>query len=192
MDRRFLAGVLLFALIRVMTPEAQGGSITYTYDAQNRLTQAVYNTNLVCSFRYDPAGNVIRFSAVKDQDKDQIPDDFEIWYWGDLTTATTNSDGDADGLTDRQELLMGTNPDDPLSVPHANVDGANPTNGIQVVWDGSTNRFYRVDRATNLILGGFVPWTEHIPGTPPLNVLTDASASNEQSVYYHIFLESND
>ncbi len=192
MHKRLLAGFLLPACLWVTAPEVRGGSITYTYDVRNRLTQAAYNTNLIYTIRHDDAGNVVRFVTAKDQDNDQIPDDYELWYWGDLTTATTNSDSDGDGLTDRQELLTGTDPDDPLSIPRAGVDRSDPAGGIRVVWASDTNRFYRVDRATNLISGGFVPWAEHVPGTPPLNILTDPAATNDQPLFYRIFLELND
>ena len=45
-----------------------------------------------------------------DTDADGIPDAWEFRYFGNLTTATSTSDYDHDGLSDRGEFLAGTNP----------------------------------------------------------------------------------
>jgi len=103
-----------------------------------------------------------------DADGDGIADAWERAYWGNLTTATAFSDFDGDGFSDFSEFLAGTDPTDATSlliienlVPFA-VQGQ----GALITWRSVPNRFYRLDRSTNLLLegGGFMPVTSGVPG----------------------------
>ncbi len=60
-----------------------------------------------------------------DTDHDLLGDDWEMQYFGNLTTAngTTSQDHDSDGLSDREEYLQGTNPTDSDSDDDGVLDG---------------------------------------------------------------------
>ena len=129
-----------------------------------------------------------------DADGDGIADAWERTYWGDLTTATAHSDFDGDGFSDLWEFLAGTDPTDATSlliienlVPFA-VQGQ----GALITWRSVPNRFYRLDRSTNLLLegGGFMPVTSGVPGRAGASTttLTDPTPP-PPPVFYRIHAE---
>jgi len=49
-------------------------------------------------------------SSVLDSDQDGMPDGYELYWYGDLTSTTAQSDTDGDGFTFAEEIQNGTNP----------------------------------------------------------------------------------
>lgn len=98
------------------------------------------------------------------------------------------ADQDADGLASWQEYIAGTNPTNlsstlSLSCSVTPLSAAGSTAGFVVTWPSTPGRFYDLDRATNLLLGGFQPIAVQIPATPPENVYTDAVDGIDMATY---------
>jgi hypothetical protein len=78
---------------------------------------------------------VIDWDLNWDEDSDSLPDDFELFYFGDISYYDGSSDPDSDGLDNAGEFACGTNPtdadtdDDGLSDgDEVNTYGTSPTN----------------------------------------------------------------
>ncbi len=86
-------------------------SVNYTYDALDRLVGVEYVGRGSISYTYDQAGDIINLtilvvnSTFIDTDQDGIEDDWEMTFWGDLTTASAMTDFDDDGYSDLWEYL---------------------------------------------------------------------------------------
>ena len=63
-----------------------------------------------------------------DADGDGLPDEWETFYFGNLTTATATSDFDGDGSSDLAEYLAGTSPVNPAENFRASIS----RNGLQL------------------------------------------------------------
>ncbi len=86
-------------------------SVNYTYDALDRLIGVEYVGKGSISYTYDEAGDIINLtilvnnSTVIDTDHDGIADDWEMFFFDDLTTASATTDSDQDGYPDLWEYL---------------------------------------------------------------------------------------
>ncbi|MGB0992905.1 MAG: endonuclease/exonuclease/phosphatase family protein [Akkermansiaceae bacterium] len=64
--------------------------------------------------------SIFKLASV-DADADGLSDAFENKYFGNTTSQSGSDDKDGDGSTNKQEQLLGTNPDSPLSKPLTNI-----------------------------------------------------------------------
>ena len=85
-----------------------------------------------------------------DGDGDGLPDDWEIQHFGN-NYAKPNDDPDGDGMSNLQEYLAGTDPNDPRSVAKIAVE-KNP-NGIVVQWQSESGRYYRIMKSRTCCRG---------------------------------------
>ncbi|MCP4994829.1 MAG: RHS repeat protein, partial [Gammaproteobacteria bacterium] len=117
-------------------------AITYTYDSLGRLTSVVYDNASTITYGYDAAGNILTKTIVVeiDTDGDGIPD-------------ITDPDDDNDGLTDIEELSLGTDPLNP------DTDGDGDSDGDEVA--------YGSDPLLNMDT-----LDDHRPVTPVLDLVT--------------------
>jgi hypothetical protein len=93
----------------------------------------------------------IMSSGPIDIDGDGIEDGWEISNFGNLTTATATSNYDGDGMSDLQEYLTHTDPDDRASF--FGVTSFTPgvaINTLDLEWRGSTAAVYRIETCTDL------------------------------------------
>jgi hypothetical protein len=122
-----------------------------------------------------------------DSDGDGLDDAWETEFFGNLTTATNDSDYDLDGFIDLHEFLAGSNPTDSNSFLKATAAGEEGGGGFVIRWSSESNRFYIISRSTNL-LEEFLGVISNLPATPPLNAYTNAGETNAP-VFYRIDLQ---
>jgi hypothetical protein len=127
--------------------------------------------------------------SARDADNDGLPDGWEAHYTGGATNMTPGADDDYDGANNLQELIAGTNPTNDASVLAIEQVTAPAVYGSVISWPSVSNRFYEVDRATNLVSPGFEPIAVGIPAFPPVNVYTDAVEGIE-GAFYRITVEN--
>jgi uncharacterized repeat protein (TIGR02543 family) len=127
---------------------------------------------------------------------DGIPDWWRAQYFGGDGTTTNalscaTADPDGDGLTNLQEFLAGTNPNDPSSsMCMLPAPAAAQTNSAFVVqWQSVAGKFYALECSTNLVNGFDVTLKTHIPATPPINSETDSNAVGPGPWFYRVRLE---
>ena len=109
---------------------------------------------------------------ISDTDGDGVTDYDEIYLYG---SSWTNSDTDADGMLDGDEVLAGSSPTNDASMfGFADALPVPEGGGVVVSWPSLSNRIYRLERTTNLLLD-FEPLATDIPADPPVNSYTDAT-----------------
>jgi hypothetical protein len=119
-----------------------------------------------------------------DFNTNDIPDEWERYYFGQDYVPTRDSDFDGDGFLDTEEYLAGTNPKDLVSLLEADAVFPNPLGpGFVIHWPSVEGKVYSVFRGTNLLNDSFTAIANGVPATPPLNVYTDAVAGAECRFY---------
>lgn len=119
-----------------------------------------------------------------DNDGDELPDAWEIKYYGNITSITATNDNDGDGLDAKAEWLIDsapTNFNGSFTMNEMNSTGG--VSGTVIQWASLSNRVYHVHRSTNLLTG--FSRIDTVPGTPPVNTYTDAAAAVD-CLMYHI------
>ena len=95
------------------TPGSGFSFVHWTEDGVIVSTEAVY------IFTVEGPRNLVALFADKDTDDDGIFDDWEMFHFGDLETASATTDNDKDGYTDLQEFLNhSANATDPAGEPY--------------------------------------------------------------------------
>jgi hypothetical protein len=120
---------------------------------------------------FDIAGNqgegfLIHFTTVgaSDVDKDGIPDEYELDHSNVLSPSDPDDaadDFDNDGLTNLEEYLIGTEPDDPDSDDDGIPDGKETEWGLDPTWPSDANGDLDNDTYTNI--------DEYEKGSDPLD-----------------------
>ncbi len=115
--------------------------------------------------------------ASLDSDNDAIPDWWE-WDWAhSLTNMDASGDEDDDKFINLFEYQAGTRPLDADSFLGLLTPLTRFTeDGIVVQWQSSSNKSYRLERATNLVTGFNGTAADDIPASPPMNIYTDTTA----------------
>ena len=185
----------------------------FLFDAESRLLQTRYDATHIIEYQYDlydnPTGIVVTANlADEDTDADAMPDAWEWVFFNSLTNGPTadpnlngknnlwefqngydplDPDSDGDGAPNTDETTAGTDPLNPDSV--FQVSGFRfQLSGRVISWSSVTNKYYRLERSTNLI-NGFSPLPSNILATPPLNVHTDNTAVGAGPWLYRVELE---
>jgi hypothetical protein len=94
-----------------------------------------------------------------DNDGDGIADAWERLHFGNLTTANAISDFDGDGVSDKNEYLAGTNPND-LS-DYLSITALSATPGgttVDLTWKSTLSRCYYIQKRLDLNIA--TPWLD--------------------------------
>ncbi len=125
----------------------------------------------------------------RDGDRDHMPDDWELLYFGSVTNSNGGSgaDWDGDGSSDLHEYMAGTNPTNAESVFRVTRVELPTPSTVVIKWSSVTNRTYEIGTSTNLLLD-FLPVTNGIAAFPPENVHT-ATVGQTGSCFYRVIVE---
>jgi hypothetical protein len=118
----------------------------------------------------------------EDLNGDGLPDDWQTQYWGAKWSMwpAANADTDRDGMSNFEEFLAGTNPNDPSSVLKTQL-AADPL-GWRLSWNTQPGFVYQVQSSVD-----FVEWTN--TGTPRYAAGTSDSTlvnKNNGAAYFRI------
>jgi hypothetical protein len=105
---------------------------------------------------------------------------------GDGINDWQDNDDDNDGSSDWDELIAGTDIQNPESV--FKIISFTCTNNVEIGWKGVTERVYSVYRTTNL-LNGFNELLTNQRGLSGTNKFTDFSATNTVPYYYRLTVQ---
>ena len=97
---------------------------------------------------------------------DGIPDAWRVQYFGTLAdvSAASNTDADGDGVNNRQEFTLGTNPKD--SDDHLNIRaGVNADRSVQLRFRTMAGRRYQVEVSNTLTPGSWTTVQSDVLGT---------------------------
>jgi PKD repeat protein len=206
------AGPASMITLSVLANPVNGGSVSgvgqYSVGSNATLTATASNnwffigwsdgsTNNPYSITVPPTN--VTYTAIFrriDSVGDGIPDAWRTQYFGGDGTTTNaqtcaTADPDGDGLTNQQEFLAGTNPNDASSgLRMLPVSAAAQTNSTFVIqWQSAAGKFYNLERSTNLVNGFDTTIKTHIPATLPINSETDTNAVGPGPWFYRVRLE---
>jgi hypothetical protein len=114
-------------------------------------------------------------------DGNGLPVAWELEYFG-TTNINPNADPDGDGMSNLQEYLAGTNPNDPKSTLRSTAISGNTIGSTATItWTSVPSRLYYVEERTNLTTGA---WATNLTlgvvspdvGSTTTRGLTDAAA----------------
>ena len=120
-----------------------------------------------------------------DSDADGLPDAWEYSRYGNLTALSGTGDLDTDGVSDLNEYLADTDPDDDASLLLLTlVEAGGSTN--QLAWPSRSTRLYQV-QATALLTGTWENAASGVlSGTGGELALTDVPATNRPARFYRV------
>lgn len=125
-----------------------------------------------------------------DRDHDGLPDAWESANGLDPNSASGNEgaggDKDGDGLSNMEEFLASTRPNDTNDLLEVNIVASG--GGATVSWPGKTNTNYRVERTDNLLPSA---WQSLYFGTAlsATESVTDASTTGVTSRFYRVMVK---
>src|SRR4030095_6786378 len=100
-----------------------------------------------------------------DQDLDGLNDQWEEQFFGSTKDAFYSDDPDRDGVNNRDEAAMGSDPTDPRSLLRLAIGGEKEKYVLE--WNSAQGRVYTIEGARSL--NRFEELKSGIPATPPLN-----------------------
>jgi FtsP/CotA-like multicopper oxidase with cupredoxin domain len=152
---------------------------------------AVYDRRLnMMNGASSPGGMLAYLNVAESPGLTDVPADWVVTYFGQgpvypPSTIGPMDDPDGDGVSNLNEYISGTNPNNPLSFLRITaLSPPVPLAGTVLTYgDTAAGRSYNVQSTTNLVTG---PWTtiiENVPGTPSVMTFTDTRPTAATSFY---------
>lgn len=123
--------------------------------------------------------------AEDDYDGDGLGNEDEVNDYG---TDPDSADTDADGQSDADEVVAGSDPVQAASSFKWEADSLPEVTpeGNVLKWSSLSTRVYTITRASDLGAGFVDTIAASLPATPPLNTYTDTTAAADQPAFYSI------
>lgn len=145
-----------------------------------------YSVDLASNQIVVHSNGVVRVvSLEQDSNADGLPDWWEERYFEGPTNANAALDSDGDGMSNGQEYLASTNPQDSASILRV-LSAAVESGGFKVSFPTVQGVVYRVLRSDEL--SSWVAVGADIPGTGADAVVLDPAAPNASARYYRIMV----
>ena len=194
---RLQTGGLVFGFVVLIIESkatVNAGTMTFKYDALNRLSTVAYVDNSSISCKYDAVGNwtTNTVTVMTDSDGDGIPDWWMIQYFGHSTgqasdKSRANDDADGDGMTNLQEFLAGTSPVVSASVLRISTVVSQGSDMV-FTFATATNRLYSLEWTTDLRSGIWTSLPDIIAGDGTVQQVKHAGAAGLPKRFYRIKL----
>jgi subtilisin family serine protease len=134
-------------------------------------------------------GGRLNLQRIVDTDANGLPDWWELQYFGHLTGTNPNTDADHDGMSNLAEWLAGTNPTNASSCLRLMALPFKNSNAFVVSWPSVAGKYYRLERATNLLTGFNSVVQTNIAATAPTNTETDTAVLPGKARFYRVGVE---
>ena len=121
---------------------------------------------------------------IVDSDNDGLPDVWELYYFGNLDQGP-DDDPDEDGLTNLEELYLGTDPTVPNDPLRVSTIERLPGGLVRLGWTASALRVYRMDVSPTMSPPSWAPLAT-VTGTVANATILDAASTQR---YYRVELE---
>jgi subtilisin family serine protease len=134
-------------------------------------------------------GGRLNLQRIVDTDLNGLPDWWEETYFGQLTGTAPDGDADHDGLSNLAEWIAGTNPTNAASGLWLTAKVAGNLSSISLSWPSVAGKAYRLERATNLVVGFDSVMFTNIAAEVPTNTLTDINLLPGNVGFYRVGVE---
>lgn len=160
-------------------------------NVSQRIQRVLASVDLVPGLQGKVAsGGRLNLQRIVDRDGNQLPDWWEQAYFGHLTGTDPNDDADLDGASNLGEWLAGTDPTNPNSSLRLISVTSGPGSGTILRWASEPGKYYRLERATNLLAGFTTVVRTNIAATTPINSEPDPAPLPPGSKrFYRVRLE---
>ncbi len=122
-----------------------------------------------------------RTALTEDEDNDGLPDAWEIQYFGNNWAGNGGSDPDQDGLTNAQELALGSNPMDPNTRGRISSIVVSTGGVLHLEITGEVGRAYRAQSSSDL--GTWATITNVTTTSTSVEVIVPSAAGQEPRFY---------
>jgi subtilisin family serine protease len=132
-------------------------------------------------------GGRLSILHIVDTDRNSLPDWWEQTCFGRLLGSGATADADHDGASNLAEWIAGTNPTNAASCLRLLI--AKATNSMTIRWPSVSGKTYRLERATNLVVGFNTLVRSNIAATAPTNSEPDTYPASRTG-YYRVRVEN--
>ncbi len=130
------------------------------------------------AFAIVASGDIEEFSKTRDDDADGLPDYWELWHYGNLSTVTATNDLDNDGANELAECIAGTDPTNSASLFGIQNIARDSNGTANVSFPTIAGRAYSISAGENpqslLPLGSFIAG---VPETNFVFTFTDTNSA---------------
>ena len=149
---------------------------------EQRMERILRNVDILPSLNLKVrTGGRLNLQRMIDSDSNELPDWWELTYFGQLTETDPNADADHDGATNLLEFLMDTNPLDSNSSLRI-LDASREPTGTRVSWSGGAQSSQILQRASSPE-GPWVNIFTNVAPTPLRGTYLDVEATNNSGFY---------